>query len=384
MKKIMTFILIIPILLLGLLLFTAPTADPSYNDGTLYELDLENPSTYTLDCYFTLTAAQWVVSNNRCTLTTSVINLPGDPEVDPDFDVPINLCFSKTGNLENNDDILIQYSFDGTNWDDLAHIEGDDIPESPTVFSYIISEAHPGSDVSYRIIMQTNDISEKITMHTAGGAELERILKVGTPYVHGTYELFHSASLPITLVSFTGISDKEKVRLSWLTSSEINNDHFEIERTTNGSDYQTVTIVQGAGNSNVTNQYHADDYSPVPGTNYYRIKQVDFDGQYSYSEIISINVGEVPHDCKLSIRPNPCMGQCQVVLDDCPQAMQNGFTIYIYDALGNVVSTQTAPVSENNASITLDANSIYKPGVYVVRTKIDENTVLDEKVVISK
>ena len=382
MKRKIALFLLIPMLFMGFLFFGSPTADPSYNDGSVYVLDLDNPSTYTVSCYDVLTSSQWVVKNSTCTLTTSVINLPGDPAVDPDFDVPINFTFSSSGNLESDDDILIQFKIDSGDWEELAHIEGDLIVVSPTEYGYIVSEVSPGSDIQFRVIMKTNNAAERLTMHTSGGSDM--IAMVGTPYLHGTYELFKSASLPVTLVSFTGNVDKEKVVLKWLTSSEINNDHFEIERTSDGNNFQTVTVVQGAGNSNITRQYKAEDYSPVSGTNYYRIKQVDFDGKYTFSDLITVNIENSDKECKLSVRPNPCIGECQVFLEDCPQAAQNGFIVYMYDALGNVVQSKTNPMGDNTAAITLDANSIYKPGVYIVRAKIDENTVIDEKVVISK
>lgn len=381
MKRKVAFILTFPLLFVAVLLFTAPTSDPSFNDGSLYELDLDNSSTYTVSCYDVLTSSQWVVKNASCTLTTAVINLPGDPAVDPKIDVPVNFTFSKSGTLESDDDILIQYEIDDNGWEDLAHIEGDDVPGSPTVYGYRVSEVNPGSDITFRIIMKTDNNSEKLTLHTTGGSGYG--IQVGTPYLVETYELFRSASLPITLASFTGSADKEKVQLQWVTSSEINNEHFEIERSTSGDEFQTVTIIQGAGTSNIMHQYSADDYSPAAGTNYYRIKQVDYDGKYSYSEIISVINENQQQDCKMSIRPNPCLGECQVVLEDCPQASKEGFTVYIYDALGNVVTTRSSPVAENSTTLTLDVNNIYKPGVYIVRGKICPEKVIDEKVVFS-
>ncbi len=384
MKRKIAFILTFPLLLLAMLLFTAPSSDPSFNDGSLYELDLDNPSTYSVSCYDVLTSSQWAVKNARCTLATAVINLPGDPALDPKFDVPLNLTFSKSGTLESDDDILIQYKIDDHGWEDLAHIEGDDLSGSPTTYGYRVSEVNPGSDITFRIIMRTNNNSEKITLHTTGGGGGSgSTLMVGTPYLQDTYELFKSASLPITLASFSGSSDKEKVQLKWATSAEINNDHFEVERSASGDAFQTVTVVQGAGTSNIIHQYSVDDYSPVAGTNYYRIKQVDFDGKYTYSEMISVVNENLQQDCKMSIRPNPCLGECQIVLEDCPQAARDGFTVYIYDALGNVVTTRTAPVADNSTSLTLDVNNVYKPGVYIVRGKLSKEKVIDEKVIFS-
>lgn len=98
-----------------------------------------------------------------------------------------------------------------------------------------------------------------------------------------------SSTLPVSLVSFTGKYTNNTVQLRWTTASEKGNSHFEIQRSDNKTSFQNILKVEGNGNSTTRIDYSAFDNSPLSGTNYYRLKQVDFDGKESFSDIIAIN-----------------------------------------------------------------------------------------------
>ncbi len=91
--------------------------------------------------------------------------------------------------------------------------------------------------------------------------------------------------LPITLINFNGNKQNTSNLLYWTTSTEINNDFFTIEKSENAIDFEVLDYVDGAGNSNIQLNYQLLDYAPYT-TTYYRLKQTDFDGNYSYSNII--------------------------------------------------------------------------------------------------
>lgn len=98
--------------------------------------------------------------------------------------------------------------------------------------------------------------------------------------------------LPIELLSFTAESiENNTIQLNWLTAAETNNDYFTVERSQGGLNFSTVGIVTGAGNSNTTSSYSFIDQQPHPGINYYRLKQIDFDGKHTYSNTISVLPG---------------------------------------------------------------------------------------------
>jgi len=109
--------------------------------------------------------------------------------------------------------------------------------------------------------------------------------------------------LPIELVEFTaGFNSENDVDLSWITASEINNDYFTVERSRDAEDFDMIVTVLGAGNSNEMLYYESTDENPLLGISYYRLKQTDYDGDFSYSKIEVVkNLKEL----NFSITPNP-------------------------------------------------------------------------------
>jgi hypothetical protein len=93
-----------------------------------------------------------------------------------------------------------------------------------------------------------------------------------------------ASSLPVTLTSFKGRIDGDKADLTWTTTDEINNRHFEVERSANGQAYAKIGTVQGIGGIN--NAYQFTDNGPLSTTNYYRLKQVDVDGKSTYTRAL--------------------------------------------------------------------------------------------------
>lgn len=102
-------------------------------------------------------------------------------------------------------------------------------------------------------------------------------------------KLTYESALPIELLSFDGISKESYNTLNWITASESNNDYFTLEKTNDGKTFNIVGTVNGAGNSNTKINYSFDDTNVNGEISYYRLKQTDFDGNYKYSDIISIN-----------------------------------------------------------------------------------------------
>ena len=105
----------------------------------------------------------------------------------------------------------------------------------------------------------------------------------------------NSTPLPVELMTFDAKAEGKHVRLKWSTASEINNDYFTIERAgkDNMDEFDFITNVNSQmNNSTVTLNYEAWDYNPLPGLQYYRLKQTDFDGQFTYSDIKPVYFGE--------------------------------------------------------------------------------------------
>ena len=98
-----------------------------------------------------------------------------------------------------------------------------------------------------------------------------------------------SCVLPIDLISFYDVPGNNKIDIYWSTASELNNDFFTIERSKDGIQWDNIYVTAGAGNSSTILNYEFTDANPPIGLVYYRLKQTDYDGAYSYSDIIVVN-----------------------------------------------------------------------------------------------
>lgn len=94
--------------------------------------------------------------------------------------------------------------------------------------------------------------------------------------------------LPISLISFSGKADNQNINLNWQTTSEKNNGYFEVLRSLNGKNFTAIGKIDGSGTSSIEHNYTCTDNNPASGINYYQLKQVDFDGKSTLSDIISI------------------------------------------------------------------------------------------------
>jgi hypothetical protein len=108
------------------------------------------------------------------------------------------------------------------------------------------------------------------------------------PTTMGAYEV--SATLPVELLNITARKSGSVNVVEWQTASETNNDYFEVQKSTDATDWVKIGKVKGAGNSNSISSYsYNDESSNEDATMYYRLRQVDYDGQYSYSPIVSVD-----------------------------------------------------------------------------------------------
>ncbi len=118
-----------------------------------------------------------------------------------------------------------------------------------------------------------------------------------------------SSTLPVSLILFTATCENEIVEIVWETATEVNNDYFEVEASTDGKDWQFITKVSGAGNSNSLVQYKVNDFKNKKNQlNYYRLKQVDFDGRATlYAPISTSCFNEEILSGSIHVFPNPAI-----------------------------------------------------------------------------
>jgi hypothetical protein len=152
--------------------------------------------------------------------------------------------------------------------------------------------------------------------------------------------------LPIELGGFEAQAAGEQVDLNWWTASEQNNDRFIIERSQDAETFLPIGSVAGAGNSTAAQHYAWQDTDPLPGTSYYRLRQVDYDGNYSHSPIESVQFQR--STAMLSAFPNPARDIVYFPVE----ALRQGIgEIRILDARGRVVISQQASLAEGAGRI---------------------------------
>ena len=115
--------------------------------------------------------------------------------------------------------------------------------------------------------------------------------------------------LPVELVNFRGTAVETGNLLQWETTSERNNDFFAVERSADTQNWESIAQVDGKGDSDQIVSYEFLDTRPLTGRVFYRLRQVDFDGAFEYSYIISVVTGELPQFQVQSIYPNPAFGE---------------------------------------------------------------------------
>ena len=168
-------------------------------------------------------------------------------------------------------------------------------------------------------------------------------------------------ALPIELLHFSGEKVDRDVQLKWITSSELDNDFFEIQHSTDKNIFVPVGQVQGAGTTNSPSYYSFLHENPVNGDNYYRLKQVDFNGNFSFSNIINI-----PFDIDEVFVVNPSISTDEIsveIYDISPYDME----FEIFDILGRKQHQQRLSPGDN--FLTIDIKD-YGPGHYFARLKV--------------
>ncbi len=182
-----------------------------------------------------------------------------------------------------------------------------------------------------------------------------------------------TAITPVNLTSFRGRLNDDKVYLNWTTSEEHNNSHFEVERSSNGSSFEKVGEVIGKGGIN--NEYAFTDNGPLSKVNYYRLKQVDIDGKFTYTRTIVLrnDLGTI----KGTVAPNPFVSNLNVSykLD-----RDEKVHIRIYDQMGRMLKYYQVQGNKGTNTHNLNDLGTLPAGTYTIEVKGD-NIKFQQKLV---
>jgi len=244
--------------------------------------------------------------------------------------ITIDVDYGEIGDAEKFDKFEIHYRIDAGAWSKPVKIKNDQ------------------TDASLSLTGLEGDLLEiKIRMVNDDNGETwwyDNLVVTGTPI-----------SLPVELIYFEHIKDDTNVVFNWMTGSEINNHCFIIERSPDGIIFEPIDTIIGNGNTTSESYYTYVDYSPIDGVSYYRLKQIDYDGQFEYSmtKIVDIEKDSVV----VKIFPNPNNGSFNIRVGD-----NNGIIVVMYNSIGDEVFTKIFETDD----VYIDLMGKIPKGIYYV------------------
>lgn len=181
------------------------------------------------------------------------------------------------------------------------------------------------------------------------------------------------AALPVTLLSFDIKPELDHVLLRWTTATELNNDHFNIHRSTNGVDFEIIDWVSGNGTTDEQKNYELNDYPSQKGIYYYQLEQVDYDGKNEFFPVKKVNYHLSTE--KLKVYPVPVnFGEAFFI--DIPGNRDEAFTVKLFDVTGGAdynlfFTTQEGVIRLEPSSLELST------GVYILQVTVGSRQYLE-------
>jgi len=187
--------------------------------------------------------------------------------------------------------------------------------------------------------------------------------------------------LPIELISFEANANEDKVDLSWVTAAEIQNDFFTVERSVDGKNWEEVVRANGKGNSSEVNNYFETDYEPLTGVSYYRLKQTDFNGDYTYSTVIPVKFDNSSSgNGIINLFPSPAsVGEFVNIEFD--NIFESEMLVVLRDINGREFYSKVIVEIEDGKLVAVPIEKHIPAGVYLV-TATSENQMYSQKLII--
>ncbi|MEL6650146.1 MAG: sialate O-acetylesterase, partial [Bacteroidota bacterium] len=174
---------------------------------------------------------------------------------------------------------------------------------------------------------------------------------------------FTYASLPVELLSFDAEVLASSVELNWITATEKNNSHFDVQRSLDGQSWESIGLVQGAGDSDQQISYTYADAAPQSGINRYRLKQVDFDGGFSLSPVIELNFAY--RSPKVLLYPNPSQGAFTLQFEGL--VARESAKVSVMNPVGQILY-QARLEADAQAQLAVEVSGL-QPGFYLIQVQ---------------
>lgn len=282
----------------------------------------------------------------------------------------------------------LQYSTDGINWTNITGNTSRDfvlagtfslVPQNTPTTAQLTGNSFPFVPGK---VMATDSVLTGVFIPQSNRSESEWAIlgtpntKINTDYYFRQWgstannlppgasypTLSTGAVLPVKLSSFKVNNDVRRVRIEWTTASEQDNDRFEIERSSDGTLWETVANVKAKGTPSSKTSYLAFDNSPLSNVvNYYRLKQIDLDGRYSFSEVRTVKLSDSKGTVIVS--PNPASSAINFKMEKQGAA---SVVAVLSDANGRVIHQETFKDVRVNAINNLNLKQQPSAGIYIL------------------
>lgn len=218
--------------------------------------------------------------------------------------------------------------------------------------------------------------STLISEGTGGGAT--NLWTAGTGTVTGPTTL-GTPPLPIELLTFSAEPNGENVAVKWVTATESNNDYFTVEKTKDFVNFETVSILDGAGNSIAAINYETVDNSPFNGVSYYRLKQTDYNGDFTYFPYVGVEF-KSNMEFSFDVYPNPNSGENINLNLRSTEDLE--VLVVVYDMTGKESYSRIIVTSTQGENVyAIDPNQKLSKGVYLV-TATSNQSIYSKRLVV--
>lgn len=182
----------------------------------------------------------------------------------------------------------------------------------------------------------------------------ELVLQISGPGIQ--FQTFDASSaLPVEFIAFVARNVDKAIRLDWSTATEVGSDYFEVQRAHNDAEWQSLDRVYSAGDSNEPQAYSFLDVEAVTGDVYYRLKQVDLDGSFAYSPVVSTSFNTISG---FEVFPNPATDWVSVTSSE---------RVELLDLTGRMVLSTTDAVRSGDNRISFHVAEL-PAGIYLLRS----------------
>jgi hypothetical protein len=184
-------------------------------------------------------------------------------------------------------------------------------------------------------------------------------------------QVLGTGTLPIELINFSATPNNNNVVLDWSTATEINNNYFNIERSTDAINFTVINKINGAGNSTQIINYSAIDNAPLDGILYYRLKQTDFNGNYKFSNIVDVSFIN-QNEFSFEIFPNPNDGE--IVNLKMSNRIDEQALVKVYSSNGKLIFDKNMILKSDGENICIiNLSDKLSSGLYLLTITTSQN-----------